>query len=146
MEATVAREEHAGRGDAESQLCGEVQWRRRARAGGGATCTVEATCALSRRQRECAVSTLGVEEKVIARASAQGQVRRRRAFVWRRERSGHDRVCAGYAGRYTRKERSGGARRSSNAQRIGGLSHCVGYGVTQEGVHAHGNARCVPVF
>ena len=53
----------------------------------------------ARRQRECAVSTLGVEEKVIARAGAQGQVRRRRAFVWKRERSGHDRVCAGYAGR-----------------------------------------------
>ena len=53
----------------------------------------------ARRQRECAVSTLGVEEKVIARANTQGQVRRRRAFVWRRERSGHDRVCAGYAGR-----------------------------------------------
>ena len=70
-----------------------VEWQ------GGATCTVEATCALSRRQRECAVSTLGVEEKVIARAGAQGQVRRSRAFVWRRERSGHDRVCAGYAGR-----------------------------------------------
>ena len=50
-------------------------WRRRARG-------------TARRQRECAVSTLGVEEKVIARESAQGQVRRRRAFVWRRERSG----------------------------------------------------------
>jgi len=53
----------------------------------------------ARRQRKCAVSALGVEEKVIARESAQGQVRRRRAFVWRRARSGHARVCAGHAGR-----------------------------------------------
>ena len=61
-------------------------WRRRARG-------------TARRHWECAVSTLGVEEKVIARAGTQSQVRRRRSFVWRRERSGHDRVCAGYAGR-----------------------------------------------
>ena len=53
----------------------------------------------ARRQRKCAVSALGVEEKVIARERAQDQVRRKRAFVWRRARSGHDRVCAGYAGR-----------------------------------------------
>jgi hypothetical protein len=51
------------------------------------------------RQRKCAVSAFGVEEKVIARESSQGQVRRRIAFVWRRERSGHARVCAGHAGR-----------------------------------------------
>ena len=53
----------------------------------------------ARRQLKCAVSALGVEEKVIARESAQGHVRRRRAFVWRRARSGHARVCAGHAGR-----------------------------------------------
>ena len=46
------------------------------------------------RHRKCAVSALGAEEKVIARESAQGQVRRRRAFVWRRERSGHARVSS----------------------------------------------------
>jgi len=53
----------------------------------------------ARRQRGCVVIAFGVEEKVIARESAQGQVRRRNAFVWRRERSGHARVCAGHAGR-----------------------------------------------
>jgi hypothetical protein len=45
VEATVAREEGVGRGGAESPLCDEVPWKRRARAGGGATCTVEETCA-----------------------------------------------------------------------------------------------------
>ena len=90
----------------------EAPWRRRARK-------------TARRRRKCAVSALGVEEKVIARESAQGQVQRR-------ERSGHARVCTGHAGRLTRKDRSGVARRSSNAQRIGGLSHCVGCGVTQK--------------
>ena len=43
VEATVAREERAGRGGAESPLCEEVLWKRRVRAGGGATCTVEET-------------------------------------------------------------------------------------------------------
>jgi len=86
---TVARKERARReGEgAVSQLCEEAHRggdvRARQRAGGGST--VE--------------SALGVEEKVIARESAQGQVRRRIAFVWRRERSGHARVCAGRAGR-----------------------------------------------
>jgi hypothetical protein len=61
-------------------------WRRRARG-------------TARRQRKCAVSALGVEEKVIARESAQGHVRRRCAFVWRRSRSGHARVYAGHTGR-----------------------------------------------
>ena len=61
-------------------------WRRRARG-------------TARRQRKCAVSTLGVEEKVIAQERAQGQVRRRSTFVWRRERSGHAGVRAGHAGR-----------------------------------------------
>jgi hypothetical protein len=57
----------------------EAPWRRRARE-------------TARRQRTCAVSALGVEEKVVARESAQGQVQRR-------ERSGHARVCTGHAGR-----------------------------------------------
>ena len=39
------------------------------------------------------------EERVIARESVQGQVWRRIAFVWRRERSGHTGVCAGHTGR-----------------------------------------------
>ncbi len=64
----------------------EAPWRRRARE-------------TARRQRKCAVSALGVEERVIARESAQGQVRRRSAFVWRSERSGHAGVCAGHTGR-----------------------------------------------
>ncbi len=64
----------------------EAPWRRRAR---------ETT----RRQRKCSVTALGVEEKVIARENAQGQVRRRSTFVWRRERSGHAGVRAGHTGR-----------------------------------------------
>jgi len=76
-------EETCARDSAQSA---EAPWRRRARG-------------TARRQRKCAVSALGVEEKVIARESAQGQVRRRHAFVWRRERSGHARVCVGHAGR-----------------------------------------------
>jgi hypothetical protein len=72
VEATVAREERAGRGGAEST---------------------------ARRRRKCAVSALGVEEKVIAQESTQGEVRRKRALVWRRRRSGHARVRAGHAGR-----------------------------------------------
>ena len=51
------------------------------------------------RRRKCAVIALGVEEKVIARESEQGQVWRRRAFVWRRERSGHAGVRAGHTWR-----------------------------------------------
>ena len=50
MEATVAREERVGRGGAESPLCDEVPWKRRARAGGGATCTVEETYAQNSAQ------------------------------------------------------------------------------------------------
>ena len=50
MEATVAREERAGRGGDESPLCDEVPWKRRARAGGGATCTVEETYARNSAQ------------------------------------------------------------------------------------------------
>jgi hypothetical protein len=74
-------------------------WRRRIRAGGGPRTRWGERVWTARRRRKCAVSVLGVEEKVIARESAQGQVRRRIAFVWRRERSGHARVCAGHAGR-----------------------------------------------
>ncbi len=70
----------------DSAQAAEAPWRRRARE-------------TARRQRTCAVSALGVEEKVIAQENAQGQVRRRSAFVWRRERSGHARVCTGHAGR-----------------------------------------------
>ena len=67
---------------------------------GGATCTVEETCARDSAQAAGVCSQHAwCGKKVIARASAQGQVRRRSTFVWRRERSGHDRVCAGYAGR-----------------------------------------------
>ncbi len=76
-------EETCARDSAQSA---EAPWRRRARG-------------TARRQRKCAVRALGVEEKVIARENAQGQVRRRRAFVWRRDRSGHARVCARHAGR-----------------------------------------------
>ena len=52
----------------------------------------------ARRQRKCAVSALGVEEKVIARENAQGQVH----LVWRRRRSGSvgvraENACAGGA-------------------------------------------------
>ena len=62
-----------------------ASWRRRARE-------------TARRRRKCAVSALGVEEKVIARENAQGQVR----LVWRRRRSGRvgvraENACAGGA-------------------------------------------------
>jgi len=54
----------------------------------------------ARRRRKCAVSAIGVEEKVIAPESAQGEVRRKRALVWRRRCSGRLGVRAGnvYAG------------------------------------------------
>jgi len=56
----------------------------------------------TRRRRKCAVRALGVEEKVIARESAQGQVRRKCALVGRRRRSGRvgvraENACAGGA-------------------------------------------------
>ena len=65
VEATVAREERAGRGGAKSKLYGEVPWRRRARAGGGAT---------TRR---------GARVRKLAGESAQSD-----PLVWRRRRSG----------------------------------------------------------
>ena len=74
-------------------------WRRRMRAGGGPRTRWGERVGTGRRRRKCAVSALGVEEKVIAQERAQGQVRRRSTFVWRRERSGHAGVCAGHTGR-----------------------------------------------
>ncbi len=84
--------------------------------------------------RKCAVSALGVEEKTFRAhwGARRERVRRRNALVWRRRRSGRAGVRAGNAGRQTRKELSGVARRSSNAQRIAGLSQCVGCGVIQK--------------
>ena len=73
-------------------------WRRRICAGGGSRTRWVERVGTSRRRRKCVVSSLGVEEKVIARESSQGQVRRRSTFVWRRERSGHAGVCAGHTG------------------------------------------------
>ena len=73
-----------------------------------------------------------MEEKVITRESARGEVRRKSALVWRRRRSGRPGVRAGNAGRQTRKELSGVARRSSNAHQIAGLSQCAGCGVIQK--------------
>ena len=74
-------------------------WRRRIRAGGGPRTRWGERVGTGRRRRKCAVSALGVEEKVIAQENVQGQVRRRIAFVWRRDRSGHAGVLAGHTGR-----------------------------------------------
>jgi hypothetical protein len=91
MEATVAHEEGAGREGAESQLCGEAHR-------GGDVCAQVAVREKACR-RKCTVSALGVEEKVITRESVQGEVCRKSALVWRRDRSGRNGVRAGNAGR-----------------------------------------------
>ena len=73
-------------------------WRRRIRAGVGPRTRWCERVGTARRRRKCAVSALGVEEKVIARENAQGQVH----LVWRRRRSGSvgvraENACAGGA-------------------------------------------------
>ena len=74
-------------------------WRRRILAGGSPRTRWGEHVGTARRRRKCVVSAVGVEEKVIARESAQGQVRRRSTFVWKRDRSGHAGVCVGHTGR-----------------------------------------------
>jgi hypothetical protein len=100
VEATVAREERAGRGGAKSKLYGEVPWRRRARAGGGATTRRGA------RVRKLAGESAQSDPLVWRRkrsgragGARRERVRRRSALVWRREHSGRVGVRAGHAGR-----------------------------------------------
>ena len=66
---------------------------------GGATCTVEETCARDSAQAAgvCSQHAWYGGEGDCARKRVGSSAGR--AFVWKRERSGHDRVCAGYAGR-----------------------------------------------
>ena len=99
VEATVAREERVGRGGSESQLCGEVPWRRHVcgwRCDNTLGCAREKAC-----RRKCAVRAFGVEERAFRARweERRERVRRRSVFVWRRECSGRAGVRAGHAGR-----------------------------------------------
>ena len=123
-------------------------WRRRIRAGGGPRTRWGERVWTARRRRKCAVSVLGVEEKVIAREIAQGQVRRRIALEWQ----GGGRVSVAKTGvgwpeePHLRGVLEVRFRRSSNTHRIA-VSQCVGCGVIlRRSANTHGNARCIPVF
>ena len=66
-----------------------------------AWCGGEGDCARKRLGSSAQEARIGVEEKAFwSRWGARRErVRRRIAFVWRRDRSGHAGVCAGHAGR-----------------------------------------------